>query len=380
MIANLRIQRFKCFEDQSIKFGNLTLLVGSNATGKSTVIQTLLLLRQSKNVGALEAGELLLNGQLVNIGTASDAIYSQSKEDLISFSLTKQDETEPITFEFIYPRGKPDVHTIFSKRKLQIRAINLFDKHLTYLNAERLGPRLLYPMADVSRDEMNVGIQGEFTAHCLSEFGNSPLSNDLSKGTFGNPALAYPDEDNLSLRYQTELWMRRIIPNVDIDIIPISEADQVRMGLKNQGLSTDYLRPTNIGFGISYTLPIIVAALMSKPGDILIVENPEAHLHPLGQSEMGKFLVRAAAAGIQIVVESHSDHILNGIRLAVRRGIVSAKDVSIQFFSHKENETNLHHKEIEYQVSSPILDSKGKIDVWPEGFFDQIEKDLMDLF
>jgi len=364
MISRLRIQRFKCFEDQEIAFEKLTLLVGGNATGKSTVIQALLLLRQSQQAGVLHAGELLLNGALTSIGTAKDALYS-SQEDSIVFSLTGRQETAPITFKFLYPRGKPDAHTLVGDKDILYPKVNLFVGDVTYLNAERLGPRLLYPMADVGREKMNVGTQGEYTAHCLAEFG---------KETINNLNLVHPDTETLSLlENQTEMWLRRIVPKIEIKIDQMSQVDRVQVGLKNQGAFTDYLRPTNMGFGVSYTLPIIVAALMSKPDSLVIVENPEAHLHPAAQSEMGQFLARAAATGVQMIIETHSDHILNGIRLAVKRKLLQADDVSIQFFVRPGKENAV-------QVITPKLDADGRIDLWPEGFFDQIEKDLMELF
>lgn len=363
MISYLRIQRFKCFEDQTIQFGNLTLLAGGNASGKSTVIQVLLVLRQSNETGGLQVGELSLNGKYAKIGTAKDALYSHSQEDSLAFTITDEDATNTVTFEFDYQRGEPEAHTLFDSRKPSCPSMNLFDKGLTYLSAERLGPRLLYPITDVSRGEMNVGIQGEYTAHCLAEFGNERIHVE---------ELAFPDTDNLLFRHQTELWMRCIVPNLGIEIAQISEADRVRMGLRNKG-DTDFWRPTNVGFGVSYTLPVIVAALMAKPGSILIVENPEAHLHPAGQSELARFLARTATTGVQVIIETHSDHILNGVRLAVRRRLIRAEDISIQFFTQSDEEAK-------YEVIVPNIDSDGRIDRWPEGFFDQIEKDLMELF
>ena len=370
MMQNLTIQRFKCFDNQKIEFGQLTLLVGANASGKSTVIQSLLLLKQSHQTGALRAGQLSLNGRLLSVGTAKDVLYSQSQEDSIAFSLAIEQEDMPVTFEFSYPRGNPDAYTLISDQEVDYPTINLFDKSVTYLSAERLGPRLLYPMSDVWREEMNVGIQGEHTAHCLAEFGQEAISN---------PNLVYPGSKSSLLTYQTQLWMRRIVPNLDIEIEQISQADQVRMGFRNQGISTHYLRPTNIGFGVSYTLPIVVAALMSSHQSMLIVENPEAHLHPASQSEIGQFLARAAAAGIQVIIETHSDHILNGIRLAVRRQLLQAEDVSIQFFIPRGGFALTGDKGTEYKVLTPKIDSDGRIDSWPEGFFDQIEKDLLEL-
>ncbi|MCQ4437669.1 AAA family ATPase, partial [Clostridioides difficile] len=74
----------------------------------------------------------------------------------------------------------------------------------------------------------------------------------------------------------------------------------------------------NVGFGITYVLSIITLVLSAEPGDILIIENPEAHVHPRGQIELGKFLALASKSGIQIIVETHSDHIFNGMRLFIK--------------------------------------------------------------
>ena len=99
---------------------------------------------------------------------------------------------------------------------------------------------------------------------------------------------------------------------------------------------------------------------------MFIVENPEAHLHPAGQSEIGRFLVRLAATGVQVVIETHSDHVFNGIRLAVTgEGLLAAKDVAIHFLGPDESEGT--------EIS---LGNTGALDVWPSGFFDRAEHDL----
>lgn len=361
MISKLRIQGFKCFKNQEIRLGRLTLLAGVNATGKSTVIQALLLLRQSVKDAKID--ELTLNENLIHIGTAEDALCTQSDQDAIMFSLTTT-EGEQVSFKFDYPKGEPERYALKLGHAQTIPQLNLFTGGFIYLCAERLGPRLLYPMTRLRPEEMEIGIQGEFTAHCLSEFGHRRISNS---------ALLFSESDtDKTLVNQTRLWMGHIVPNLDIEFEKISQADQVRLGLKNLGTDTDFLRPTNTGFGISFSLPIVVGALISEPGSIFIVENPEAHLHPASQSEMGKFLARAAVGGLQVIIETHSDHILNGIRVAAGHGLIKADDVSMQFFANPG-------KEDLFQVSSPKIDSNGRIDQWPAGFFDQIEKDLLEL-
>jgi predicted ATPase len=124
------------------------------------------------------------------------------------------------------------------------------------------------------------------------------------------------------------------------------------------------MRPANVGFGFSYALPIVVAALTAAPGAVLIVESPEAHLHPAGQSAVGQFLARLASAGVQTILETHSDHVLNGIRRAVaERGLLSPDDVIVHFFGADG-------------AAQLTMRGSGALTEWPEGFFDQAEIDL----
>jgi len=113
--------------------------------------------------------------------------------------------------------------------------------------------------------------------------------------------------------------------------------------------------------------------LISIKDSIFIIENPESHLHPAGQSAMGRFLAHLAANGIQVIVETHSDHILNGIRLAVKQHILITEQVIINFFVRNDTESPS-------QVEKLEIKDNGQIQNWPDGFFDQTEKDLMQLF
>jgi predicted ATPase len=114
-----------------------------------------------------------------------------------------------------------------------------------------------------------------------------------------------------------------------------------------------------------------VAILASEPESLILLENPEAHLHPKGQAKMGELLALAASCGIQIVVETHSDHILNGIRLAVHAGKLDPNDVQLHYFQRQET-----RGESKTEVISPRMDRNGRIDNWPDGFFDEWDKSL----
>lgn len=112
----------------------------------------------------------------------------------------------------------------------------------------------------------------------------------------------------------------------------------------------------------------MIAALFARPNDLLLIENPEVHLHPAGQARMGHFLAQVSSWGVQVIVESHSDHILNGIRRAVKEKLLAQDAVALHFFQPRESDGE--------QVVTPSLDPEGRIDHWPDGFFDQFDKDL----
>ena len=161
--------------------------------------------------------------------------------------------------------------------------------------------------------------------------------------------------------------MNEFFPGCFFDVQPVLQANGVTLGLKTSR-ATDFHRSVHVGFGLTQVFPIIVAALSRTEGDLLLIENPEVHLHPAGQAMMGCFLAEVAAAGVQVLIETHSDHILNGIRRAVKAGLLAPEDLAIHFFRDRDSEGE--------QVISPTIDRAGNIDVWPKGFFDQFDKDM----
>jgi len=364
MINQLRLQNFKRFKYLSLGIKPLTLLSGLNGMGKSSVLQALLLLRQSYQRGLLESIGLSLNGDLVRIGTARDALFENATEDKISFQLDFGD-ANIAAWEFDYDSKREILKLVNSNKLSEVYKESLFTDEFQYLQAERIGSRTSFEMSDFQVNEHHqLGIMGEYTAHFLSAFRETEIPN---------PNLSHPQSVSLQLLRQVEAWLGEISPSTRIYVEENLGMDLMRLEY-SFGLSKKY-RSTNVGFGITYTLPVITAILAAKAGALLLLENPEAHLHPKGQAQMGQLIALAANCGIQIIVETHSDHLLNGIRVAVCEELAKADDVQIHYFKrHFEDERN-----IITEVVSPRLYQDGGIDLWPEGFFDQSEHDLMDL-
>jgi len=373
MITSLCLRNFKPFKYQLLAFRSLTLLSGLNSTGKSSVLQALLLLRQSYQQELLKKTGLALNGELVNIGTAKDALFEGAgKADQISFELVLEDDIKGI-WSFNYDQEVDVLNRTSSPVAPEVYESNLFRDNFHYLQAERLGPRTSFNMSDFQVRQLGkLGISGEYAAHFLSVNQEKPiLNNRLSHPKVKHLQRGSEDPETPSklLIDQVEAWMGEISPGPKIRLEPKPDVDLI--SVKYFYGDSNLYRATNVGFGISYTLPIIVAVLASLPGTLILIENPEAHLHPKGQAKMGELLALAASCGVQVVIETHSDHVLNGIRLAVHGGKLDPRDVQLHYFHRQEKEGQAFTK-----VVSPHIDRNGRIDQWPDGFFDEWDKSL----
>jgi predicted ATPase len=367
MIESLQARNFKCFEDQKIEFKPCTLLTGLNGMGKSTILQALLLLRQSHQQGLLQSTGLALNGEFVQIGNAVDALYEDAIEEAIKFDLVINNGTAAF-WKFNYNK-EADVLDLTENRVADgFFDSSLFSDEFHYLNAERLGPRVSFEISDFQvRRHRQIGARGQYAVHFLTIFEREsiPLTQ-----------LSHPLSKSDKLRDQVEAWMNEVSPGIQLKLTPHLGMDVVNLQysyLLGSQISNDY-RSTNVGFGITYSLPIFIALLSSRPGSIILLENPEAHLHPKGQARIGELLAIAANAGIQVIMETHSDHILNGIRLAVCNKRIDPQNVSINYFTRQNNE-----KDKKNFVINPKIDSNGRLDQWPEGFFDEWDKSLEQL-
>lgn len=367
MITKLSFKNFKCFEQEQIELSAFNLLTGLNGMGKSSVIQALLLLRQNHLNNTLDK-RLSLNGSLVNCGNAKDMLYQFFTESEISIALRMMDQS---VCEWIWD-GQSDgdsLNKIDQSYTLasQFEQWALFNNQFHYLNAERLGPRTFFETSTQSVvNENQIGTRGEYAANYFSIY----LDDDIKIQELG-----HPDANNLSLREQVNAWMSEVRPGTRVNVSSADEMGLVALSYQFAlGDLSNRFRPTNVGFGLSYVFPLLIAILASEPGTLLLLENPEAHLHPRGQAQMGRLLALAAANGIQVIVESHSDHILNGVRVAVKEGILPPEEANLLFFTGDVIEGKFTH-----YVETPKIDRNGKLDYRPDGFFDEWDQQLTKL-
>ncbi|VAW46539.1 hypothetical protein MNBD_GAMMA02-1693 [hydrothermal vent metagenome] len=365
MLEYIGIKRFKTLLDVNFPLNSLNVFSGLNGMGKSSVIQVLLLLRQSYEKNALASKGLLLNGDYVHLGTGVDALSISGDTDTINFIFKWQESVESINFDFGYEQDSDLLPIIDFHADTEFSSLSLFNNHFRYLDADRLGPQNNHQLSEYHiRDLNSLGNHGEYTVHFIAMNGLNDLniSHLQHKNAVAGTLLA-----------NIEAWMSDISPGIRIKATaqPKFNSATLSYSFVQGNETTSEFKPQNVGFGLSYVLPVVTSILSAKYGDMLIIENPESHLHPAGQAVMGRLCALAAHNGVQLIIESHSDHFLNGVRVAVKDDIISSDKVAL-FFLQRSSEANNHASNVIY----PKIDSDGRIDQWPEGFFDEWDNQL----
>lgn len=392
MLTQIHIENLKCFEALKLPLAPLTLLSGFNAAGKSTALQALFLIGQAARLDG-QTPWVPLNGSLVRLGTPGDVLNEQSDrtEVLVGVSsseahamwrLNAQDRrsTTSLVIDWLswqlagQPRSEIDVspHTYLKNLLIrdaqQLRPVNdLVEalKTMIVLSAVRAGTYDTFPSPEGSAPvHADVGVEGQYAPWWFERLGDE----DVDEARCHDNAKAAP-----VMRRQFIAWAGDLFPGTQANVQRIAKTPLVRLELRNCSTG-EWRRPANIGYGLVYAFPILVAALLAKPDQILVIDSPEAHLHPKAQSAMGRFLAQIAAAGVQILIETHSDHVLNGVRIALKQRRVRPENVAVHFFNPPPaSRSDRAH------VHSPVVDQDGNMSEWPDGFFDQAEHDLEQL-
>ena len=374
MLTRIDLHHFKCFELLRLPLAPLTLLTGLNASGKSSVLQALALLNQTMREHEWST-YLELNGKVVRLGSALDVIDEETSKNSFAIAIESSDITcewdfygkrqdismivrevaidktkiaHPPSLRYLFPTA--DVYSVDENKTIQ--SIKRRLRSVSYITAERIPPQETYSLEAPHIIDV-VGPRGEYAISILHWGEDEPVLDEL----------IIPESPGLLLR-QVEERMRSLFPGFRINLQRAGHS--LILGLRISD-SSRFHSPIHIGFGLTQVLPIVIAILAANKGDIIMVENPEIHLHPAGQALIGQFMADAARAGIQLLVETHSDHVLNGVRRAVKDSRLSADQVAIHFFRPRS--------EGKTQVMSPNIDDYGSIDYWPDGFFDQFDRD-----
>ena len=197
-------------------------------------------------------------------------------------------------------------------------------------------------------------MNGEYAIFSLEKYKSDPL-----------PEALIITEDSYTLISQVNYWLNYIL-GASISTEDVVGTDFVKcFYITSEGKQ---VRPKNIGAGLSYLISVLVMCLLSNEDDILIIENPEIHLHPKAQSKVCEFLYFIAKAGRQLFVETHSDHIFNGVRAGIATEEMNSKDIAVNFFA-MDTKNCTYNTVVEFGKRGRILN-------YVEGLFDQFDIDL----
>lgn len=371
MIDEIILKNFKAFEDEThFPLSRVTLLYGKNGRGKSSLIQSLLLMAQTIRKRG-EVNTLLLNEELVSLGMVQDVKHSNQKVAPIEIGILSSNGVR------CYFNDYPDKPTWAKLVDMKVKGESIFSEkgnvdgsqssddsssdsqsaieelqelsHIYYLTAERMGPRNYADRVDVVASN-RLGIRGEYLLNVLDSEKAETIQKvqEVLSGILSGATITIPDNDKSSI---------------------------IELFLDSNDNGRAY-RPSNVGFGYSFVLPVVLQVMFAKEGDLIIIENPEAHLHPWAESELMKFIVtQAKERKFQVILESHSDHIVNGLRIAVKKGILSHNEANILHFGRIEDKEGKQNP----MVNQIKIDPYGNLSDYPEDFLDEWTKEMLAL-
>ena len=312
---------------------------------------------------------------MCSIGTVNDCIYQFAETDNIDININTNDSeynwsfgADIISLSDTFIKGNesdlPNVSSDFI----------LFSNNFQYISAFRNGPTSDYHKDTSSVELLNQISRKEGRCELVAHFFHYFKDYEVNKMLIQDKTIGS------SLKSQVDFWLREISPNINIHVSPNDTSFDIKYSYSSNKLKTNEFKSSNIGFGVSYVLPIVVATLqacsrnpkdstLNKPKGVIIIENPEAHIHPSGQAKLMELICLAAKAGVQFIIETHSDHIINGLLVAVKKGLLEDKDSKVYFFD-RENES--HSTKV---VPLPVS-KNGRIKNAPKGFFDQLDLDM----
>lgn len=384
MIKNVVFHNFKCLHNKSFELNCINVFSGYNGRGKSSVMQFLLMLSQSVSKDSSKFEKLHLTGDYVYLGDFYE-IQTDDKDNEVGIDLELKDsncnniELSYVLSDEDYKVGK--IHKCVIDGKNYIDTVGglepvvstenksyfnrvpqaLIDQfsEVYYVSAGRVGPLKFVEKHEVPEFH-NVGTDGSYTINTLSTY-RQKIDSSMN--------IKVDDVEMHNVKDLASQWLSYIMSGGNVFVNGDDDTQHSSVLSLDFSFDNKSFQSYNVGFGYSYILSIIVTALIAKKNSIVVIENPEAHLHPKAQLRLTEMLAKLGSRGVQVFVETHSEHIVNGFRLEALRSNCSLKnsDVSLYFF------------DCDFSIRHLRLEPNGRINDWPNGFFDQSQYELAEI-
>ena len=304
MIRKIRIEGYKCFDDTSFPCSELTLLTGDNLSGKTAVIESLLLCRQISDTNLDDA----LNGPFVTVGKYEDVVNKNINAEAIRITLLDSSNQGCQSFVNNNHRG----------------SMTSFGDEARFAFPTTMLRVLPEKTISTTRDEL--------------------AENDIA-----------------AMKY----WVARVTGGIEIKY----KHESVCYSVNGCDISQN-----DLSFGIRNAVGAILACLYVPDGSVIFIENPEAGLHPRAQAELAKFLYFVANSGKQVFVETHSDHILNALRVGVTSKEMTPARIAINYLVKDKEKGNCQCNPVRIEENGDLHGENNSMSL--DGFFDQYSKDL----
>ena len=421
MITELSAQNFKSWQNTgTLKFAPLTAFFGANSSGKTSILQVLLMLTQTVKHPSPDWNEPLYFGDeksLVNLGGLDDIIHGHKQDLKLDISLawklsetmciketaTEELLTDSLAFstcidkknehpnlvdfcytanaqkwvlkrhaqgyrfrfpEFLVKTGSP----VFSQGQTAVRPFQCYGVD----TAESVpGLKTFLPLQNAFENLFSqirhLGPLREYPKHCYTWEGNHPVSI----GQYGEGMIAALLSGRirlLSIDEQILNWLQRLELIDSYDLHPVSGTGTDYEFVVKQYKSGPQVPLTDVGFGVSQVLPVLILCYYAPEGSILILEQPEAHLHPKVQSELADVLIDVVKnRNVQIILESHSEHLLHRLTRRIAEEKISENDMALYFCEINDGKST---------AEKLSMDEYGNISNWPQNFFGDEMGDL----
>ena len=401
-IHRLALKNFKCFKEVDISFSKITLLTGENSSGKSSFIYGILAPIQSINShGNSFPLYLSLNGSYVNMGGGEDVSFNHNTNNKLGIDLTLTTDFETFIFDtnwsFETKNKYPIIHDLKMSSRLEqieliknvdgdyiatlnlrsgdvVNSVNLQTNNIDEITKERYDTK---PIIDSFFDSLHSSLDEEFNfissfrLHPDRTYYLSKANNKVDKFGSGyiDQILDWNDSQSDEL-YDLVSLLKAV--NILHDIKThklLGGRFEIKVKVKSKS-KWDSL--ADVGFGISQFLPIVVADLQLSDSSTLIMSQPEIHLHPSVQANLGDYLVKQVnERNKNYIVETHSEYLLNRMRLLIVKGEIKPEDVAVYYFENSVKNGSISHR-LEFTKNGQILNA-------PKGFFETYMIDTMDI-
>lgn len=426
MLTKLRIKNFKCLQDtKDLEIKPLTFLVGPNSSGKSSLLQMLLMLRQTVDSLDIE-NPLSANNGWIQMGAYPEFIYKNNPKKELEIEITFDKFIQPL-----FKSGKLYLKAIFyynrktTQIKLKEREILLnnnirekitweqkekkYSANLSYLekgnlkewHRDNIKPIKFYDFAiTLKKGEKPSQLRKSLPPAELFRILGFNVEQEFRNLFYLGPLREYPKRfyvtsgqapqdvgirgeravDVLWFSHKTESkrihkieeetrnWLKEFNIANNMRLARVGKGNYYRVLIIDPatGVETNL---ADIGFGASQTLPIIIESFYAPPGSIILIEQPEIHLHPKAQSILGDLFIEASKeANRTFIIETHSEHILARIRRRIAEKKIDREKVAIYYFEPTSDGT---------KISEVTLNEQGQYEWFPEGFF---EEDVIEAF